>query len=198
MQELSLNILDVAQNSVSAGASLVEIGVCYSHGAARGRRLTITIIDNGRGMSPQVVEQVTDPFYTTRTTRAVGLGVPLFQMAAELADGSFSIQSKVGVGTRVTATLDPDHIDAMPMGDLCGSYLSLVQTCPGVDFVLEYQLLLEGEDGVNRKFTADTRQFREILGDVELSDPQVILFLQGYLTENLAETQAAFTADCGA
>lgn len=190
MQELSLNILDVAQNSVAAGATLVELDVTYRYGVKE--LLVITIADNGRGMSPQVVDQVTDPFYTTRTTRPVGLGIPLFKMAAELTGGDFSIRSKEGEGTQITAVFHVGHIDAAPLGDLCATYLSLVQTSPSVDFVLSYALECDGRPEVNRKFTADTRQFKEILGEVEICTPPVLLFLKEYLSEQMAQIQNDF------
>ena len=114
MQELSLNILDIAQNSVAAGASLVEIGLVYRLEEGEPPMLTITVADNGRGMSEETARQVADPFYTTRTTRKVGLGTSLFKLAAELTGGSFGVKSRPGEGTVVTAVLYPDHLDGAP------------------------------------------------------------------------------------
>ena len=151
MEELSLHILDIVENSVSAGATLVEIRIEYRFGEKPW--LTITVRDNGRGMSPEVAGRVSDPFYTTRTTRKVGLGTALFRQTAELAGGSFRVWSEPGKGTEVTAELNPLHLDAVPMGDLGGTYGVLVQTSPGVELVLHAVC-----DG--REFTADTRQFR--------------------------------------
>ena len=113
MRELSLNVLDIAQNSLSAGATLVEITVTEETAADR---LIIAIGDNGRGMTPEQVRRVSDPFYTTRTTRKVGMGIPLFRMAAEMAGGSLDIDSVPGEGTRVTAAFGLSHIDRMPLG----------------------------------------------------------------------------------
>ena len=113
MQELSLNVLDVAENSVRANASLVEITVEEDTAADR---LAIVIRDNGKGMTPEQVQTVIDPFYTTRTTRKVGLGVPFFRMAAQLSGGDLTIQSQVGAGTTVTATFGLTNIDRMPWG----------------------------------------------------------------------------------
>ena len=115
MRELALNILDIAENSVKAGASLVRVLV-----EAKDGRLTIEISDNGCGMDAEFVKRVTDPFTTTRTTRKVGMGIPLFKMAAEMADGTFSITSEKGVGTTVTATFVLDHIDRAPPRRPCG------------------------------------------------------------------------------
>ena len=178
MEELSLHILDIVENSVSAGATLVEIRIEYRFGEKPW--LTITVRDNGRGMSPEVAGRGSDPFYTTRTTRKVGLGTALFRQTAELAGGSFRVWSEPGKGTEVTAELNPLHLDAVPMGDLGGTYGVLVQTSPGVELVLHAVC-----DG--REFTADTRQFREILGDVPLDTPEVIAFLTEFVRENFAE-----------
>ncbi len=178
MEELSLHILDIVENSVSAGATLVEIRIEYRFGEKPW--LTITVRDNGRGMSPEVAGRVSDPFYTTRTTRKVGLGTALFRQTAELAGGSFRVWSEPGKGTEVAAELNPLHLDAVPMGDLGGTYGVLVQTSPGVELVLHAVC-----DG--REFTADTRQFREILGDVPLDTPEVIAFLTEFVRENFAE-----------
>ena len=115
MEELSLHILDIVENSVSAGATLVEIRIEYRFGEKPW--LTITVRDNGRGMSPEVAGRVSDPFYTTRTTRKVGLGTALFRQTAELAGGSFRVWSEPGKGTEVTAELNPLHLDAVPMGE---------------------------------------------------------------------------------
>ena len=181
MQELSLNILDVVQNSIAAGATLVEISVKRS--TQPPCPMKIVIIDNGRGMSQEQLEQVTDPFYTTRTTRKVGLGVPLFQMAAQMTGGDFSIQSQLGVGTTVTAVVMTSHIDAMPLGDMAATMASLIQTCPQTDFVYTYQI-------DEHSFTLDTREMKEILGDVSLSAPQVVLFIRDYIAENTAQVSA--------
>ena len=114
MPEISLNILDVAENSTRADASLVQITVDVQPDADR---LTVIITDDGCGMTKEQVERVTDPFYTSRTTRKVGLGVPFFKFAAESTGGSFSIESEPGKGTTVTAIFTLNHIDRMPLGD---------------------------------------------------------------------------------
>ena len=115
MPEIALNVLDIAQNSVRAEASLIQISVDVDEAADT---LTITIEDNGCGMTTEQTARVTDPFFTTRTTRKIGLGVPFFKMAAESTGGSFSIQSEPGVGTKVTAVFGLSHIDRMPLGDI--------------------------------------------------------------------------------
>ena len=180
MQELSLNVLDVAENSVRANASLIQIGVEED---AAADRLTITIQDNGKGMTREQVETVIDPFYTTRTTRKVGLGIPFFRMAAQLTGGDLTIQSEVGAGTTVTATFGLSSIDRMPLGDINGTICALVQCNPDIDWVYT-----RSRDG--REMTMDTREFREILGEVPLNSPEVLQFLRDYLTENTAELLA--------
>lgn len=177
MQELSLNILDIAQNSVKAGATLVTVTVEEETAADR---MTITIGDNGCGMTAEQVQRVVDPFYTTRTTRRVGLGVPFFKMAAELTGGSLTIDSSVGKGTDVTAVFGLTSIDRMPLGDITATITSLIQCNPDIDFV--YTLRIDG-----REMTADTREFRQVLEGVPLNEPEVLGFIAGYINENSAE-----------
>ena len=123
MRELSLNVLDIAQNSISAGATLIEIEIRED---TAGRLLTIRIADDGCGMTPEKLKSVADPFYTTRTTRKVGMGVPLFRMAAEMTGGGFDITSEPGKGTTVTALFHTDHVDFIPLGDICSTVTMLL------------------------------------------------------------------------
>lgn len=172
MKELSLNILDIAKNSVTAGASLIEITV-----AETAARLTISVRDNGCGMTKEFVARVTDPFTTTRTTRKVGLGIPLLQMEARMAGGDLTIESEVGKGTTTTAWFDPGNIDMPPLGDLVSSIVTLIQGSPDIDFLFTHSM---GEEG----YTLDTREIREIMGDISLAEPEVLGWLSGFLTEN--------------
>lgn len=174
MQELSMNILDVAENSVRAGASLVEITVDEKPSADL---LMVTISDNGCGMSPEQVKNVTNPFFTTRSTRKVGLGVPFFKMAAELTGGSFVIESEVGKGTVVKASFVRSSIDLMPLGNINETISSLIYCNPQIDFVYTRRF----ED---KEMTLDTREFRVILGGIELSEPSVSKFIREFLAEN--------------
>ncbi len=173
-----MNILDVAENSTRAGASLVSISVDADTAADR---LTVVIEDNGCGMTQEQVSRVTDPFFTTRTTRKVGLGVPFFKYAAESTGGSFSIKSQPGAGTTVTAVFVLSHIDRMPLGDISGTIHTLVVYHPDTDFRYTYRYN-------GRSFALDTREFREILGDVPLDTPEVSSYIMDYLTENKLET----------
>lgn len=175
MREISLNILDIAQNSISAKATLIEIEL-----SEQSNILTVKIADNGKGMSPEQLEQVRDPFFTTRTTRKVGMGIPLFKMAAEMTGGSFDIQSSLGKGTIVTAVFRTDSIDFTPVGDMAATMCSLISMNTDIDFV--YRRSVE-----EKEFTLDTRQMREILGDVPLSSPEVTEFINDFICENATE-----------
>lgn len=174
MRELSLNVMDVAQNSVRAEADLVRITVEESD---KEDRLTIVIADNGCGMTEDQVRQVIDPFFTTRTTRKVGLGVPLFKLSAEQTGGSFDIQSKVGEGTTTTASYVKSHVDMTPLGDINSTVKILIQCNPQIDFIFTHGTDLGS-------FTLDTRELREVLGDVSLDTPDVLEWIGQYLEEN--------------
>lgn len=138
--------------------------------------LTLTIKDNGCGMTPEVVKSVIDPFYTTRTTRKVGLGVPLLKLAAEQTGGAINIESEVGVGTTVTATFDTKSIDFTPIGDMTSTLVTLIMGAPDIDF--EYIHQKPGAE-----VTLSTLQLREVLGDVSLGMPEVLEWIREYLTE---------------
>ena len=177
MKELSLNILDVAENSVKAGASLTQILLTEKDGV-----LKLEIVDDGCGMSEDIVRSVTDPFYTTRTTRKVGMGIPLLKLACEQTDGELTISSvteendPVNHGTHVTATFHTDHIDFTPLGDVSSSILTLIQGHPDTDFLFRHQT----EDGV---VELDTRELREVLEDVPLNSYDVMEWIRGNLQE---------------
>ena len=173
MRELSLNILDVAQNSISAGAELVEIIVSED---SRENTLLIEIKDDGCGMNEETLASVQDPFFTTRTTRKVGMGIPLFKMAAEMTGGSFSIESEVGKGTCVKALFKTDNVDFTPLGDIDSTIVTLVTMNTAIDF--EYTLKVDG-----REFTLSTKQLKEILGGVPLDMPEVVMWIKDYLKE---------------
>lgn len=180
MRELSLNVMDIAQNSITANATLVEIAVEES---ATCDSLCITIKDNGKGMTQEQVANVTDPFFTSRTTRKVGLGVPLFKMAAEQTGGSFLIDSQINVGTVTRACFVPSNVDMTPLGDINSTVSILIRCNPKIDFVFSHSTDKSG-------FVLDTRQLREVLGsDVPLDNPDVICWIEDYLKE---QTQNIF------
>lgn len=183
MPELSLNILDVAENSTRAGATLTEISVTADTAADT---LTVVIADNGCGMTDEQLRAVCDPFFTTRTTRKVGLGVPFFKQAAESAGGSFTIRSEYGVGTVVTAVFGLSHIDRMPLGDITATIHTLITMHKDTDFLYTYTV-------DDRSFVLDTREFREILGGVPFDTPEVSAYINDFLSENKRETDAGVT-----
>ena len=177
MKELSLNILDVSENSMKAGATRVEILVNESD-----ERLQIEIKDDGRGMTPEILNSVTDPFCTTRTTRKVGMGIPLFKLAAEQTGGGLNISSKHisdcpdGHGTVVSALFYKTHIDCTPLGDVISTVVTLIQGHPTVDLLFSHKM-------PDREVSLDTKEIREILEDVPLDSFEVLKWIR----ENLAE-----------
>lgn len=174
MRELSLNILDIAQNSISAGASLITIEVNEN---TIDHTLLIGVYDNGKGMSEEQVKSVIDPFFTTRTTRKVGMGIPLFKMAAEQTGGSLEIKSELGVGTEVKAYFKTDSVDFTPLGDVASTIQMLITMNTDRDFVYKHI--------VNEKeFVCDTREIKTILGDVPLDTYEVSQWLKDFITEN--------------
>ncbi|MCL2628753.1 MAG: ATP-binding protein [Oscillospiraceae bacterium] len=176
MDELSLNILDIAQNSIAANATLVEIRITENDPADT---LSIGIKDNGKGMSPEFLKTVEDPFITTRTTRKIGLGISFFKEAAEMTGGNLSIISALGVGTTITATFQKSHIDRQPIGDLTGTIIALVTLNPDIDFIVTYTVN-------SNEFLFSTVEVKEMLGgDVALSNPEVATFLTEYINENI-------------
>lgn len=173
MRELSLNILDIAQNSIVAGASLTRIVVKED---TFKKELLIGIYDNGKGMTPQQVENVQDPFFTTRTTRKVGMGIPLFKMAAEQTGGSFKIESEVNVGTSVEALFKTDSIDFTPLGDMGATISTIVSMNEDKDFI--YTRSVD-----DRQFSFSSAEIKQILEGVPLSEPSVILWIEGHIKE---------------
>ncbi len=174
MQELSMNVLDIAENSVSAGASVVNITLDFN---TEKSTLLLTIEDNGKGIPMEMLENITDPFVTSRTTRKVGLGLPFLKMAAELTGGSMQITSKVGEGTKVSAVFTTGHIDLAPIGDMASTIATLIQCNPEMDFV--YTVKCDEES-----FCADTREIKVVLDGVSTQSPEVALWLREYLHEN--------------
>lgn len=174
MRELSLNILDIAQNSISAGAPLITIEVSENR---TDQTLLIGIYDNGRGMSEEQVKSVIDPFFTTRTTRKVGMGIPLFKMAAEQTGGSLEIKSELGVGTEVKAYFKTDSVDFTPLGDVASTIQMLITMNTDRDFV--YKHIVDGKE-----FVCDTREIKAILGDVPLDSYEISQWILEFIKEN--------------
>ncbi|MGN0986184.1 MAG: ATP-binding protein [Candidatus Enterenecus sp.] len=181
MKELSEHILDIAQNSVAAGAA--NIGITLTEDEAGW--LTVVIADDGRGMSPEFLSAVTDPFTTTRTTRKVGLGLPLYRQTAEQTGGSLQIRSAPGAGTTVTAVFDLGHLDCPPLGDIAGTIALLVQGSPELD-IAYWHTTPAGTVELS------TREMRQLLGgDISLAEPEVFAWLNDYLSEQEARLEGA-------
>lgn len=177
MKELSLNILDITENSVKAGAKLTEINISEDD-----EKLTLTITDNGCGMTAETVESVTNPFYTTRTTRKVGMGLPLLKLEAELTGGSLTVESRhiseypEKHGTVVTAVFFKNHIDFTPLGDVVASITTLIQGHPDTDFSFIH-------NNGSKTVSLNTIELRQVLEDVPLNSYEVIKWIEEYLKE---------------
>ncbi len=170
-----MHILDIVQNSISAGAKNIWIEVLVS--IARDL-LSISVRDDGKGMTPEMVAKVTDPYCTTRTTRKVGLGLPLLRQGAEQAGGSLTIDSTVGVGTTVRAEYGLSHIDRPPMGDLANAYVLLLGANPDINIVLHY--ITDEND-----FSISTKELDEALDGLPLNDPQVMNLVYEMVSSNI-------------
>ena len=179
MRELSLHILDIVQNSVVAGADLITILINED---IKNDNLSILIEDNGCGMSPEMVKKVRDPFVTTRTTRKVGMGISLFESAAVACDGHLDLESEVGKGTKITAYFKHSHIDRMPIGDMAQTYAMLAGGNLDIDFV--YTHIINGNE-----FVIDTRELKNILGEVPLDSPDVLVWIRDYINEGINNLQ---------
>lgn len=178
MRDLSLHILDIMQNSVSAKAALITVTLNVKNEAGI---LEINIEDNGCGMDSSFLDKVTDPFSTTRTTRKVGLGIPLFKASAEQSGGSFKITSQKGKGTIVTARYVIDNIDRPPLGDLAGVITDMAAMYDSIEMKL---LLINGD----KRFVFDSVEIRQYLGEVPLSEFQVVKWLREYIGEGIKDS----------
>jgi len=173
MKELSLNILDLAQNSLTAGAQNIAIEIRES---IKDDLLYIKISDDGSGMDQAFLARVTDPFVTTRTTRPVGMGIPFFKMQAEMAQGSFEIRSEKGKGTQLWATFCIAHVDRLPIGDTSCTMVVLIQGSPDVDFVY----IRETDSD---RFEFQTKEVREVMGGIPLNEPEILVWIRDYITQ---------------
>jgi len=183
MKELSLNILDIAENSVKAKADLVEIALTETD-----EELIIDITDNGTGMTEEVRRSVIDPFYTTRTTRKVGLGIPLFKFAAEQTGGDISISSRhindfpEDHGTKVVARFLKGHLDFTPLGDVISTVTTLIQGHPDIDFIYSHKTK-------SAEVALDTRELRAVLEDIPLDSYEILAWIKDNLEEQYSRFQ---------
>lgn len=177
MEDISLHILDVAENSINAGAKLVKISITERTDEDI---FSLRIEDNGKGIPTEHPEEVLDPFYTTRTTRSVGLGLSLLAQSARETGGDISISSAENKGTTVEAWFRPSHIDMKPLGNIADTLVVLITGNPQADFSFSYF-----KDG--RQWAFDTRQIKVELDGVPINSPQVLVPLRNYLRDLLAD-----------
>jgi hypothetical protein len=180
MNDLSLHVMDILQNSVVAGATHVGLTVEEDRAADVMR---ITIADNGRGMTPEQVARLSDPFFTSRTTRRVGMGIPLLRQTAEQSGGGLRVSSQPGRGTTVEATFGWSNIDRPPLGNIANTLILTVAAHPEIDFTFTY--LYNGE-----QWRFDTVEVKEALEGVPMNNPQIMKMLEQMVAENMKELQA--------
>jgi hypothetical protein len=179
MEDLSLHILDIAENSITAGASRVKIKIVED---IKKNLLLIEIADNGRGMDEETIKMAYDPFFTTKTTRRVGLGVPLLAQAARESGGNLIIKSKKREGTTITANFQYNHIDRKPLGNIAETLTVLIAANPEIDFVFEHKRN-------DSTYNIDTKEIKTNLGDVPINNPGVIKFIKDDINKWLNDTK---------
>jgi signal transduction histidine kinase len=187
MREISLHLLDVAENSVTANAKNITLAVCED---LQGDRLTVSVIDDGKGMSAEMVASVVDPFVTSRTTRKVGLGIPFFKAAAEACNGSLIIKSEIGKGTRLDVEFQHSHIDRMPLGDLSSTVLTLFVAYPQIHWMFTY-VTIPANGKPKEEFVFDTQPIMAELGDMPLTEPVVLAFVREYIESGVIRVRDA-------
>jgi hypothetical protein len=181
LRELSLHILDIAENSVQAKARNIRINVEEDTASDR---LQISIKDDGKGMNLEKLAQVTDPFFTSRTTRKVGLGIPFLKEATEDCNGSLKMDSVEGVGTSLHVEFQRSHIDRMPLGDLENTFLNLLVGYPDVHWIFQYR-----KD--KKEFLLDDQLIKKEFSDIPLSDPTILSYLRQLISGGIRETRSA-------
>ncbi len=186
MQDISLHILDIIENSARAEARNIYITVSVNESE---NTLTIIVLDDGTGMDSETAQNAQNPFYTSKAQRVkkVGLGIPLFKQNAELCEGNFVLNSELGVGTEIKAVFKYDHIDRMPLGNLKDTLLGCLIGHSEVDFHVNLERINSGTDDLI--FTLNTNEIRDELGDIPLTYPDVIMYLDSILDEGIKNTQ---------
>jgi hypothetical protein len=178
MQDLSLHILDIAENSIAASAGRITIKI---HESKKTNLLTIEISDDGMGMDDSMLQHAHDPFYTTRTTRKVGLGIPLLSQAAEHCHGQMTVETEKGKGSTIKASFQHDHIDRKPLGDIASTAAVLIAGNPEINFLFE--LRREDEDLI-----IDTEELKNDLEDIPVNSPAVIKIIKDTINDWLKQT----------
>lgn len=172
MDDLSLHILDIAENSVRADARNIEIIITREAGILR-----VEVNDDGRGMDAATLARVRDPFFTTKRKKT-GLGIPLLSQAAEQTGGNVTVDSAPGRGTKVTVTFPWEHVDRPPIGSMADTLLTLIAGHPDREYIYEER---EGD----RSFRLDTREIKADLDGVPITEPAVLAAIRGLLKENI-------------
>jgi len=176
-----MHILDIVENSTRAGAKLVKIRIVENK---KKDKLFIYISDDGEGMDEDMLKKALDPFFTSKTVRNIGLGLPMLFQATKSTEGHFSVESKEGKGTRVTADFKYSHIDRQPLGDITGTIISLIAGDPNVDFVYSHQ-------NGDLIYTLDTREIRRELEDIPINNTEVLRFIRTNIEEGLKKIEAS-------
>ncbi len=176
MKELSLHILDIVQNSIHANASKIEVSIIENE---QENQITISVADNGSGMSEEQIKNTLDPFFTTKKKKT-GLGIPLLKQHAELAGGKIDIQSELGTGTTLSAWFEYHNMDRQPMGDLTRTITGLIRSNPEIDFVYKHKV-------ADKEFILNLAEIKKELDGIPVNTPSVINFLDDMITESIKE-----------
>lgn len=176
MREISLHLMDIIENSITANATLIEL---YIEIDTNKNKLLITIKDNGKGIEKEMLKNITDPFVTSRTTRKVGLGLSLFKSTCQRCNGDLTVNSEVGVGTVVKADMEFENIDRPPLGKIEETIVSALLT-PNIDFY--YKHTFNGKE-----FEFNTKEVKTILETDDLNSPEILIWIRDYIKENLME-----------
>jgi hypothetical protein len=204
MKDLSLHLMDIVQNSIAAKADRINIAIgtvnkekaeCLTQSSEKTinyipKMLVLEIVDNGKGMDAEFLENVTDPFKTSRTTREVGLGIPLLKQSAEIAGGEFVIQSQPLAGTALKATFDVDNVDRIPLGDIPETIKMLISANPGIEYKIKFY-------SANNKFVLDTKEIKQQLDGVELDNRCVLEWIQKTLFDGIKEVFGGVLSEVG-
>jgi hypothetical protein len=185
MREIALHLLDIAENSVAAQGRNICIAV---HEDLKNDCLWACVEDDGRGMDAETAQRVLDPFYTTRTTRKVGLGIPLLKLAAEQSEGRLILSSEPGKGTRLEVSFQHSHIDRMPLGDLAATFLAVLVSYPDIHWIFNYRVTQA--DGQCEEFAFDDVELKAELGDLPMTEPEILSFMRGMLEEGIGAIKA--------
>jgi hypothetical protein len=185
VREIALHLLDIAENSVAARANQIEVSVIED---LLSDRLAAAVRDNGKGMDEETVRRICDPFVTSRTTRKVGLGIPLLKAAAEACNGYLRIWSNPDKGTKLEVEFQRSHIDRMPLGDLASTILTLVVAYPEIRWLFKYKVLLQDREP---EFIFDNGPIMESLEVISLCEPEILSYLRHLIEDGISDINNA-------